>query len=77
VTIHVLRGQATREQVKEMLEALEDYVKLAVDIRREIAAGGGIFHADCEVVLLEDGSQQEDIWALIGSQRRRRYATKH
>ncbi len=45
-----------------MLEALEDYVKLAVDIRREIAAGGGIFHVDCEVVLLEDGSRQEDIW---------------
>lgn len=45
-----------------MLEALGGYVKLAVDIRRGILAGGGMLHADCEAVLLEDGSRQEDIW---------------
>jgi hypothetical protein len=48
--------------MKEMLEMLETYVKLAVDIDREILAGGGAMHADCEAVLLEDGSQQEFIW---------------
>jgi hypothetical protein len=37
-------------------------VKLAVDIQRSILAGGGALHADCESVLLEDGSKQEDIW---------------
>jgi hypothetical protein len=45
-----------------MLEALETYIKLAVDIQREVAADGGIFHADCEAALLEDGSRQEDVW---------------
>jgi hypothetical protein len=25
-------------------------------------AGGGVLHADCEAVLLEDGSLQENIW---------------
>ncbi|MFB2895083.1 DUF5674 family protein [Aerosakkonemataceae cyanobacterium BLCC-F50] len=25
-------------------------------------AGGGELHADCEQILLEDGSQQQDIW---------------
>jgi len=45
-----------------MLESLETYIKLAVDIRRRILAGGGVMHADCEAVLLEDGSQQEDVW---------------
>ena len=35
---------------------------MAVDIRRGILAGGGTLHADREAVLLEDGSQQEDIW---------------
>jgi hypothetical protein len=44
-----------------MLEALGDYVKLAVDVRGGILAGGGILHADCESALLEDGSQQEDV----------------
>lgn len=45
-----------------MLQALGTYVKLAVDIRRRILAGGGILHADWEAELLTDGSRQEDIW---------------
>jgi hypothetical protein len=45
-----------------MLQALETYIKLAVDIRRGILAGGGVMHADCESALLDDGGQQEDIW---------------
>ena len=38
------------------------YVKLAVDTRREVLAGGGALHADCETALLADGSEQADIW---------------
>lgn len=45
-----------------MVEALGVYVKLAVDIRRGILAGGGVLHADCEATLLDDGIQREDIW---------------
>lgn len=45
-----------------MFEELEDYVKLAVDIEQGVAAGGGALHADCEEVLLDHGSKQEDIW---------------
>ena len=41
----------------EMLQSLGSYVKLAVDVRREVLAGGGELHADCEQVLLEDGSR--------------------
>jgi hypothetical protein len=48
--------------MNEMLEILETYIKLAVDVERGILAGGGAMHADCEYVLLEDGSQQEDVW---------------
>jgi hypothetical protein len=46
----------------DMLQALGTYIKLAVDIRRGVLAGGGAMHADCEAALLEDGSQQEDVW---------------
>jgi hypothetical protein len=45
-----------------MLEAHGSYIKLAVDVARGIIAGGGEYHADCEEILLEDGSRQEDIW---------------
>ncbi len=45
-----------------MLESLNSYIKLAVDIKRGLVAGGGMLHADCEAVLLDDGSNQEDVW---------------
>jgi len=60
--IHIVRYKATAQQIEEMLNALGTYIKLAVDIKREILAGGGILHADCEAGLFEDGSRQEDIW---------------
>jgi hypothetical protein len=47
-----------------MLEALETYIKLAVDVQRRVVAGGGELHADCEAMLLEDGSEQESIWGV-------------
>lgn len=37
-------------------------IKLAVDVEREILAGGGELHADCEDALLQDGSRQSDVW---------------
>ena len=60
--ILVIREPASEEQIAQMLAFLENYIKLAVDVHREILAGGGVMHADCEAALLEDGSQQEDIW---------------
>jgi hypothetical protein len=60
--IYIIRDRATPEQIKDMLQMLQTYIKLAVDIDRGILAGGGAMHADCEVVLLDDGSHQEFIW---------------
>ena len=60
--IHIIRAPATPQQIKAMLQALETYFKLAVDVERGILAGGGVMHADCESVLLEDGSTQDNIW---------------
>jgi hypothetical protein len=60
--IHRIRSRATRQQLEEMLATLRVYVKVAVDIRQGILAGGGVLHADCEAVLLDEGSRQEDIW---------------
>ena len=60
--ILIVDSKATSESIVQMLEALKDYVKVAVDIRRKILAGGGVMHADCEAKLLESGSSQRDIW---------------
>lgn len=60
--ILVICERATPEQMRQMLEALGIYIKLAVDIERRIFAGGGELHADCEQQLLTNGSQQPNIW---------------
>lgn len=60
--IHIICKKATAVELKEMLETLNSYIKLAVDIKRRVVAGGGMLHADCEAALLDDGSKQQDIW---------------
>jgi hypothetical protein len=60
--IHLLTVKATSEQVTEMLQEYESMIKIVVDIRRRILAGGGEMHSDCESVLLDDGSEQDDLW---------------
>jgi Protein of unknown function (DUF5674) len=60
--ILIVRSRATKGQITKMLEAHRFYIKTAVDIERGILAGGGELHADCEAVLLDDGSRQDNIW---------------
>jgi hypothetical protein len=60
--IYLIEKPATKEQIEKMLESLSSYIKLAVDIELGILASGGEYHADCEAVLLENGSKQPDIW---------------
>ena len=57
-----IKSKATQKQIQDMMLALENYIKVAVDIRRGVLAGGGVMHADCERVLLEAGSKQADVW---------------
>lgn len=60
--IHLLRERATPQQIREMLEEYEGMIKIVVDIRRRVVSGGGEMHADCESVLIDDGSEQDDLW---------------
>jgi hypothetical protein len=41
-----------------------DMVKAVVDVRRGVMAIGGELHADEEAALLDDGSQQKDLWGI-------------
>ena len=62
MTIYLIKNKATKQQISEMLATLQTYIKLAVDVERQVLAGGGELHADCEAILLRDGSKQENIW---------------
>jgi hypothetical protein len=45
-----------------MLTEYETMIKIVVDIRRRVLAGGGEMHSDCKSILLDDGSEQDDLW---------------
>lgn len=58
----VIAKKATDEEIKRMAEDFDGYIKVVVDVEREILAGGGERHVDCEQLLLKEGSKQADLW---------------
>jgi len=60
--ILIIQEPATPKQIEQMLQTLELYIKIAVDIEQGILAGGGEKHAECELALLANGSHQKDLW---------------
>jgi hypothetical protein len=60
--IYLLTDKAQSAQIQAISEEYGAMIKIAVDIRRKILTGGGEMHVDCEQVLLENGSEQDDIW---------------
>lgn len=60
--ILLLHQKAVPQQIQDMLEQYEEMIKIVVDIRRRLLSGGGEMHADCESILLDDGSEQDDLW---------------
>jgi hypothetical protein len=60
--IYLLKEPANSAQVQEMLREYEHMIKIVVDVRRRILSGGGEMHSDCESILLENDSEQDDLW---------------
>ncbi|MCL6472963.1 MAG: DUF5674 family protein [Firmicutes bacterium] len=55
---------ALKELVEIARNQFGDLVKAVVDIDKEIMAIGGELHADEEAVLLEQGSEQSNLWGV-------------
>lgn len=58
----ILRKKASNNQLTKLSEHFDGYIKVVVDIKRKILAGGGDRHFDDEQDLLKDGSLQENLW---------------
>ena len=58
----ILSSRVTVDQLRQMLAAIGTHIKVAVDVRRHVIAGGGEFHNDCRQCLLDDGSAPENVW---------------
>lgn len=54
-----------QDLINESTNFIDDNaIKAAVDIEKEIIAVDSPMHYDCEQLLLENGSKQEDIWGI-------------
>ena len=58
----IISKRATASEIEQMLSEHKFYTKVVVNIERRILAGGGEMHYDCKQVLLENGSQQQNLW---------------
>lgn len=55
----------TRQRLKNIAEQrFGDLVKAVVDIEKKILAAGAELHADEEAWLLDQGSNQKDLWGI-------------
>lgn len=54
--------KAIKEEIKKMSHEYGSYIKVVVDIEKEILAGGGAMHYDDEKLLLEYGCKQKNLW---------------
>lgn len=63
--IRIVKEKINTADIENMAkEGFGDMVKAVVDIERRIMAIGGELHADAEAVLLDDGSEQKNIWGI-------------
>jgi len=61
--ILIIAKQISPLHLKEQCDRwFGDMVKLVVDVEKKIIAIGGELHADAETLLLEQGSDQKNLW---------------
>jgi len=60
--IIIRNRKATKKELDKMSYELGDYIKVVVDVEKEILAGGGGMHYDEEQLLLEYGCEQKNLW---------------
>lgn len=63
--MRIIRDKISVEQLKEI--AKEDFgsmIKAVIDVERKIMAVGGELHSDEEMMLLDDGSNQKNLWGI-------------
>ncbi len=61
--MRIVREPLKADEIQALAkETFGDMIKVVVDLDREILAAGGALHSDSEELLLDDGSEQDDLW---------------
>lgn len=58
----ILKKKATEKQIEKLAKHFQGYIKVVVDIKKGILAGGTDRHYDQEQAILKRGSKQENLW---------------
>lgn len=62
MAVLLLSQKPNDEEFKQITQEYGDYIKVVVDVEKEILAVGGLLHSDAEKMLLEEGSLQKNLW---------------
>lgn len=62
MTTLILDSKANSEQIELVSEHFNGFIKVVVDIEKEILCAGADRHVDEEQELLKSGSKQSDLW---------------
>ncbi|MDP3987751.1 MAG: DUF5674 family protein [Candidatus Levybacteria bacterium] len=52
----------TKDEIVKLRELFDTYIKTVIDVEKKICSAGADRYFDCEKTLLEQGSDQSDIW---------------
>jgi len=58
----IIKTPLTKSEIAGLKAQQGSYLKLTIDLEKEIGVAGCILHADGEAILLREGSQQRNIW---------------
>ena len=59
----ILTTPVEAEELKELAQEIDGfYIKVVVDLEKEVLAAGAKMHVDEELMLIENGSVKENLW---------------
>lgn len=62
MTMLTLRSKSTSDEIKQISEHFQGYIKVVVDTQQEVLCAGADRHVDEEQELLKNGSKQTNLW---------------
>lgn len=62
MAIVIVKDKLERIDFEKAKEDYQTYIKITLDLKKEIVVLGGEYHADAEKLLLDQGSLQKNIW---------------
>ena len=65
MNIKIIHNPIAKTELEKIAkDQFGDWVKAVVDVDRHVMAIGGDLHADEEAILLQDSSQQKNLWGI-------------